>query len=907
MQRSILIIDDNDAVRASLRSWIATTFPSVSCVEASSGEEALSLVRESAPDLALMDIGLPGINGIEATQRLKEIAPDTKVIIVSIHDADSYRAAAEAAGASGYVSKQHMVTELSALLPRFLGHQVPEDPAPSDQASGPGESGSRAYDRASPGPVRVVVVSDMPARTELVASLTSPGTAEWRTVADEEALIAELAVGADIILVWQESGSLTPERALEVIRRERNDILTVVVGRCDDEEAVMRYIELGAIDCLSRRRLPRINAILSQAAERRRLAVERRRAAAALEASEARYRLIATNTSDGIFTLDQEGRVTFVTPRWLQEGGYEEAGVLGRHMADFVAPEHRSVAWETFTRSLVGEKTPLCEIELLAADGARRSVELGISSLIGEGGRVTGQIGVFRDVTERKRAEEDRRRLAAAIEQAAETVVITDTDGRIQFVNPAFEVLTGYSRAEVLGKNPRILKSGQHPPELYRELWDTLLSGRTWKGHLINRRKDGTLFEEDAVISPVRDAVGTIVNFAAVKRDVTQEVALEAQLRQSQKMEVVGELVGGVAHDFNNLLQAMLSHTQLLRSQSTDPEGVLAVAQELEKHVNRGAWLTRQLLLFSRRETARLERLDLNDVVRNTTQMLRRLVRSNIELAIELASGSMPVEADHGQLEQVLMNLAVNASDAMPDGGKLVIRTGNFSHGQVWMTVEDTGQGIPEAIRARIFEPFFTTKRAGKGTGLGLAVVQSIVALHNGKIEVESKLGQGTVFKVILSRAPSSELRSAEVVQPLTAQLEPGRGERILVVEDEDAARDGLQRFLVELGYEAVAVSRAEEAMALLDDRPFDALLTDLMLPAMGGGELAKKLQEHWPNLKVLLMSGYTEDEAVSQVDGTVYACFLQKPFNMATLAKEVRTALGRGPDPGFQRGDGDK
>ncbi|MFI5167616.1 MAG: response regulator [Thermoanaerobaculales bacterium] len=894
MQRSILIVDDHDAVRASLCSWIAATFPTVACTEAASGEDALALVRECAPDLALMDIDLPGVNGIEATRRLKQIAPDTKVIIVSIHDTDSYRAAAEAAGASGYVSKRHMVAELSALLPRFLGQAAPPDLSAGGRDSRQVVPGSHANDRAGSRPLRVLVLADMPARTELVASLTRPGSVEWITVASEGAFIAELASRPDLVLVWQEAGSLSPEVALEIVRRESKDVLTVVLGRCDSEEAAMRYLELGAFDCLSKDRLARINAILSQAAERRSLAEEQGRMEAALKASEARYRLIATNTSDGIFTLDHEGRVTFVSPRWLKASGYGEAAVLGRPMTDFVAPECRGIVSENFTRALSGEETPLYEIEILGSGGARRPVELSMSNLVDEGGRVTGRIGVIRDITERKLAEGDRRRLVAAIEQAAETVVITGVDGRIQFVNPAFEALTGYSRAEVLGENPRILKSGKHPPGLYRELWNTLLSGGTWKGHLTNRRKDGTLFEEDAVISPVRDALGTIVSFVAVKRDVTQEVALEAQLRQSQKMEVVGELVGGVAHDFNNLLQAMLSHTQLLRSHSRDPEGVLTVAQELEKHINRGASLTRQLLLFSRRETARLECLDLNDLVRNTTQMLRRLVRANIELAIELAPEAVPVEVDRGQLEQVLMNLTVNASDAMPDGGKLTIRTGNLDHQQIWLAVEDTGQGIPQAIRARIFEPFFTTKRAGKGTGLGLSVVHGIVTLHNGRIEVESKLGQGSVFKVTLPRAALIEVRPAEPGRPSTGQLEPGDGERILVVEDEDAAREGLGQFLEELGYEVVAVSSAEEATACPDDRPFDALLTDLMLPGVGGGELARRLQERWPTLKVILMSGYTEDEAIRQGGRAGYATFLQKPFDMATLAREVRTVLAK-------------
>jgi len=272
--------------------------------------------------------------------------------------------------------------------------------------------------------------------------------------------------------------------------------------------------------------------------------------------------------------------------------------------------------------------------------------------------------------------------------------------------------------------------------------------------------------------------------------------------------------------------------------------------------------------------------------------MLKRLVRANIAVNLELAPGSLPVDADRGQLDQVLMNLTVNASDAMPGGGTLTIRTGADAGQAVWLAVEDTGHGIPAEVRDRIFEPFFTTKGAGKGTGLGLSVVHGIVAQHGGRIEVESTVGRGTKFKVSVPRAGSGEFAAAEEAQVATSDLPLGRGERILVVEDEEIARQGLRDILASLGYVVVAVGSGEEAGALPSDPQYNLLLTDLMLPGVAGPALAAGLKERWPALKVILMSGYTEDEAVRSGVETPVVRFLQKPFDMRTLAREVRAAL---------------
>ena len=514
-----------------------------------------------------------------------------------------------------------------------------------------------------------------------------------------------------------------------------------------------------------------------------------------------------------------------------------------------------------------------------------------MSNLYGPDGELVGLVGVFRDITERKRADEERRRLAAAVEQAAESIMITDTEGRIQYVNPAFERITGYSSEEAIGQKPSILNSRKQDENFYATMWRTITSGETWQGHFVNKRKDGTLYEEEATISPIRNDSGAIVSFVAVKRDVTQEVVLEARLRQAQKMEAIGNLAGGVAHDFNNLLQALVTQVQVLRRQRHDPEKADRAMTALEQQVKRGAALTRQLLLFSRRETAKPERFDLDEVLRETVKMLRHLLRENVQLDTRLAAEPLTIEADRGEMEQVLMNLVVNASDAMPAGGRLEVRTRIEDAGHACLSVTDTGHGIPVAIRARIFEPFFTTKATGEGTGLGLSVVDGIVTKSGGSIEVASDGETGTTFRIVLPLAARSQPeKAADMVE---STLREGTGERILLVEDEEAAREGLQQILQSLKYEVTAVRTGEDAKRLPSDPPFALLLSDVTLPGISGDELVPLLAERWPHLKVILMSGYANGKPLQSAAGARAVHFLQKPFDMNTLANEIHTALG--------------
>ncbi len=608
----------------------------------------------------------------------------------------------------------------------------------------------------------------------------------------------------------------------------------------------------------------------------------------ALRASEEKYRLLVESANEAI-VVAQGGTIRFANRRMATITGYDQGQLVGMAAAALVHPDDVEMVLDGHRRRLSGiEVADSYGFRLLTRDGRVRWVELTGVRVDWEGRPAT--LNFLADMTERRHVEEQARRLAAAVEQAAEVVMITDTAGAIVYANPAFERVTGYTREEALGLNPRVLQSGKHSREFYADLWRTVRRGESWAGHFVNRRKDGTLFEEDATISPVRDQSGDITYFVAVKRDVTHELALREQLEHAQKMEAVGRLAGGVAHDFNNVLQAMLSHVSLLRVLVKDERALRSVG-ELGDHVRRGASLTRQLLLFSRRETAKLERFDLSEVVRDAMGLLRRLVRANVRFDLDLATTSLPMEADRGQLEQVLMNLVVNASDAMPGGGVVVVSTGREGE-QLVLRVADDGPGVPEALRSRIFEPFFTTKQSGAGTGLGLAVVHGIVAQHGGSIDVAETPGGGATFTMRMPRAVSGEFEALDEPLAPAAEVAAGRGERVLVVEDEDGARVALVEILSALGYTAVGVGSGEDAAELPDEPAFDLVLSDLMLPGVTGPELVHDLGVRWPALRIILMSGYTEDEVVRRSIRKGRVRFLQKPFDSVTLGREVRAAL---------------
>lgn len=339
--------------------------------------------------------------------------------------------------------------------------------------------------------------------------------------------------------------------------------------------------------------------------------------------------------------------------------------------------------------------------------------------------------------------------LSMTTEQSVEAVVITDIKGNIRYINPAFEKITGYSRGEILGRNPNILKSNKQEDSIYKDLWNKITQGEIWEGNLINRRKDGSLYTENAIISPLLNASGNITHYIGVKRDITKELDLQNQLNQSQKLECIGNLASGVAHDFNNILTIIKSYSELLSLKISDKE-LNGFVQKINSAADKAAALTKQLLAFSRKQVIITEPLNLNELVRNIEEIMQRLIGEQYDLITDLQADPAIVKADAHQIEQVIMNLCINARDAMPNGGQLFIRTKNTKD-QVTLIVEDSGEGMTPEVISHIFEPFFTTKPKDKGTGLGLSVLFGIVKQHHGEIFVESSPGKGSSFFINLN------------------------------------------------------------------------------------------------------------------------------------------------------------
>jgi len=635
---------------------------------------------------------------------------------------------------------------------------------------------------------------------------------------------------------------------------------------------------------------------------------EHKNAELALRMSEALYHSLVEQMPVGVFRKDAEGRYVFANSHFFRITNNQPDKVLGKLPDEARQTGATLVADAIQHHRLIMQTGKTIEVDEIqrGADGESRKIHAIKTPVFDLNGKISGTQGILFDITQLKQAEEAYMRLATAVEQAVEDIIITDAAGKILYVNPAFEKVSGYTQSEVIGRNPRLLKSGKHDAAFYKGMWEVLARGEVWSGHFINKKKDGTLFEEEATISPIRDNTGNINNYVGVRRDVTREVALEAQLRQAQKMEAIGQLAGGVAHDFNNLLTAIHGNAAQLLEDELAPGERLEFSQQILEAAERAATLTRQLLMFSRKQDMQPANLDLNEVVAQTTKMLQRILGEDISLAAEYIPDLPLIRADVGMMEQILLNLAVNSRDAMPEGGKLVIATGTeildekqvaripgATPGQyVHLTITDTGCGIPAELLPRIFEPFFTTKEVGKGTGLGLATVYGIVQQHRGRITVTSEINQGTTFRIFFPAVTGEKAEKSTGTEPLKL---PRGTEGILVVEDEAIVRLIVCNMLQRFGYAVWQAEAGKEAFKIWQKHKnrIQLLLTDIVMPdGMTGHELARQLQGDSPQLKVIYTSGYSADQHSRHSTLVEGVNFLQKPYSPQKLAEILRKSL---------------
>jgi len=734
----------------------------------------------------------------------------------------------------------------------------------------------------------------------------------------------------------------------------------------------------------------------------------------ALRESDARFRLIAENTSDGILSLDGRGVVTYASPAYLSLLGHDAADAFGKGPGDLIGrihPDDREGVLSRIRNAIgAGMQSLIYSFRARHKDGHYLWLEDHARFTYHPDGTFAGCNVICRDTTEQKRADETLRMVFVSMEQSPVSILITDRDGAIQYVNPAFSRVTGYESSEVLGLNARILKSGHHSREFYHGIWQTLESGRTWSGEMHNRKKNGDKFIEWATISPVRDDRGSVIGYVAVKEDVTERQRSEDALRKSeahkralvhaipdlifinhrdgefldyyaskpeelcvppgtflhrmpwevlpetlasrfmeafkeahegncmvelpyalpmgealrhfearivplvdecvltivrditskvladeanrelqhrlqhsQKMESLGRLAGGVAHDMNNVLMAVMGLAEIhMEAQSPDSPTRRAL-ETIIKAAQRGGELVKALLRFAHQAKAEDKVVDLNELIHEQARLLARTTLAKVRILLDIDENLMAIRGDANALSHALINLCVNAADAMPEGGTLTLRTRNLGPDWVEARVEDTGEGMPQEVLDRVLEPFFTTKAIGKGTGLGLSLVYSTVNAHHGKLEIKSEVGLGTCVAL---QFPAGMTDPGPGTVPAGIPHEAGSLPLdVFVVDDDDLVKSALSEQLAVLGCVVKTFGCGEEVLASLEAGVApDVILLDMHMPGLGGRGTFSAIRSQWPNLPVVIATGRTEPSTLDLVQGDPHVTLLSKPFSLEAL-----------------------
>jgi PAS domain S-box-containing protein len=758
--------------------------------------------------------------------------------------------------------------------------------------------------------LRVLIVEDDAADAELAVSvLERAGYPLAFDVIDSATDFEERLAHSDYdaILCDHNLGPWTGMEALEILKKSGKDIPFLVLTAVLLDEAAVEYVKRGATDYLLKDRLERLPVALTRALRDKANREETAKLQEQIARAKRDWELTFDSVPDPVMVVNEECGIQRANRALAELVGLELSEIVGKHCYEVL---HRS-----------DKPREDCPHQCLLKTGteARGDLEepwlgkifdLTTSPLRDSSGALKGSVIVLRDITERQRAEEalpaSEAQFRRFIENLPLGVYRSTPDGRVLMANPALLRMLGYdSWQELAFRNleGEGFEAG-HPRSAFCEQIEREGEARgleaAWK------RRDGSVIFVRESARAFRADDGRVLYYDGIVEDVTERRRLEEQLRQAQKMEAVGRLASGVAHDFNNLLTIIIGYSDLLLERVSARDGMRPPVEEIKKAADRAASVTRQLLAFSRKQVLPPHILDLNSLLTNVDKMLRRMIGKNIELVTHLPSGLGRVNADPGQIEQVIMNLAANARDAMPQGGQLTLEAANVeldssyvsSHGSVlpghyvMIAVSDTGIGMDAETQARIFQPFVTAKQRGKGMGVGLATVYGIVRQSEGHIWVYSEPGKGTTFKVYLPRID----QAAEVIAPTNVAVdEPSRGsETILLVEDEEAVRSLARGLLESRGYQVLETKGADEALEIGERHKehIHLLLTDVVMPQMNGMELAEHLAPLHPETKVLYMSGYADHAVVQHCLLDPSKVFLQKPFTADVLAHKLREVL---------------
>jgi two-component system, cell cycle sensor histidine kinase and response regulator CckA len=759
--------------------------------------------------------------------------------------------------------------------------------------------------------IRVLLVEDNPGDARLIREYlidAGSGGFKMEAVRTLAAALEKLSrPGIDVVLLDLGLPDSAGIETLKAVRSHAPDPLAVVViTGLDDEEIAVQAVQAGAQDYLVKGEISGV--LLARAL---RYAVERKRAEEALRQSEERFRSLFEQAADIILLLEitPEGipvirQANSATVRLL---GYGQDELIGRPVSCIDAAPDVSKAVGERRRNVLSGIGKIFEARHRCKDGTVRDFECSVTEM--QIGSKTFAISVERDITERKRTEGRLQLMADMLDAAPTSVMVHDADGHILYGNSKAFELHGYSSEEFLRLNLRDLL-----PADAQTLLSTRIRQIQETGHapfeVSHLRKDGSAFPLH-VHARTAEWEGKPV-ILSVQTDLTERTHLEDQLRQAMKMEVVGRLAGGVAHDFNNILMVISGYAQLILEEISSDNPIRPQIEEIRKAGDRAAALTRQLLILSRKNVIHPHDLVINDTVVGIAKMLRRVIGEDVELETRLAPDLRHILADPSQIEQILLNLATNARDAMPDGGRLIIETADIdlddayarlhvearTGRHVMLAITDTGSGMSTETLKHLFEPFFTTKASGKGTGLGSSMVYSTVKKCGGHINVYSEPGRGSTFKIFFPAAEGA----GKPLPPAASAVEnytQGTGV-ILVAEDEAAVRDIVRKTLADSGYTVLAASCGEEALATSEDRdgPIDLLVTDMVMPGIDGFDLFKRLSAERPGIKVIFMSGYTDRAFPDILESSGSVGFIQKPFEVKTFRRVVAEMLAKPARP---------
>lgn len=631
-----------------------------------------------------------------------------------------------------------------------------------------------------------------------------------------------------------------------------------------------------------------------------------------LKESERNFRNLFDQAPICYQSLDADGELLYVNQTWLNTLGFDRDTVLGKNFAELLSPEDQALFPINFAKFKKEGSVSGIQYQLTGANGRRIHVEYDGQIVTDKKGDFVRTHCVFRDITDQLEIVQERdalsRQNAMIMGTSGECIIGMDCQSLITFANPAVERTTGWLVDEILGKNEHDLLHHTHSdgsplpldqcPVLSPVRYGQAVAGETyfWK-------KDGSSFPVEYTCHPIFEQ-GNISGAVLVFSDISERRELEQKFQMAQKMEAVGQLAGGIAHDFNNILHAMLSHLDFIEDSGTDPESKSKDLQMVRKCVDRASSLTTQLLAFSRRQILEKENLDLNQLINKVLDLLRRLIRASIELKFQPAEQNLAICADPVQLEQILINLCLNAQDAMPEGGEIHLSTEsfhvdrNFIKDHPWATMghyvmivfSDTGCGMTSAEQEKVFTPFFTTKETGKGTGLGLASVYGIVKQHEGMIHVYSELDKGTTFKIFL---PASPQPGKPVQDPVETQPSFGGSETILLAEDDPMVLESTRRFLESSGYRVFPACNGLEAVDIHDRKghEIDLYLLDVVMPKMGGHEVLQIVLKNRPDAKILFSSGYSNESLYNGFKLPKNVNLIRKPYSsqqLLTLLREL-------------------